>query len=110
MSNPSLVPDLPHAEIYLVLDDFGKLGRAYREADPDTADRGTVVQNLVRGEYNGPISVIVFNLAEGWVRDVSEDVARDAVEAARLNFERLPDSAQKFVERHLGQVPVWPVY
>src|SRR5690242_17440126 len=110
MSSPSLVPDLPDAETYLVLDDLGKLGRAYVEADPDSADRGTVVQRLVRGEYSNPISIIAFNLAEGWVREVSEDVARDVVEAARLDFERLPDSTQKFVERQLGEVPAWPVY
>jgi hypothetical protein len=42
MSTPSLVPGLPDAEIYLVLDDFGKLGRAYRESAPDNADRSTV--------------------------------------------------------------------
>ena len=65
MSSPSLVPGLPDAEIYLVLDDFGKLGRAYRETDPDRADRSTVVQDLLRGQYNNPISNTAFNLAEG---------------------------------------------
>jgi len=105
----SLVPDLPDAEIYLVLDDFGKLGRAYREADPDRADRGTVVRDLIAGEYNNPISIIAFNLAEGWVRDVSEDVAREVVDAARLDFARLPEPTQKFVERQLGEVAPWRV-
>jgi hypothetical protein len=110
MSSPSLVPDLPDAEIYLVLDDYGKQGRAYCEADPDRADRGTVVQNLARGQYNNPISVTAFNLAEGWVRDMSEDVAREVVEVARLNLERLPENTEKFVERQLGAVPAWPVF
>jgi hypothetical protein len=110
MGSPSLIPDLPDAETYLVLDDFGKLGRAYREADPDTADRDTVVQNLLRGEYNSPISIIAFNLAEGRVWEVSEDVARDVVELARLNFERLPEGTEKFVERQLGEVSAWPVF
>src|SRR3954449_10406679 len=105
MSGPSLVPKLPDAEVYLVLHDFGKLGRAYREADLDRADRGTVVQDLLRGQYNNPISVTAFNLAEGWVRDVSEDVAREVVELARLNLERLPENTEKFIERQLGDVP-----
>ena len=110
MSSPSLVPNLPDAEIYLVLDDFGKQGRAYREADPDSADRSTVVRDLLRGQYNNPISITAFNLAEGWVRDVSEDVAREVVDVARLELERLPESTQKFVERQLGEVPAWPVF
>jgi hypothetical protein len=109
MSAPSLVPNHPDAETYLVLDDFGKLGRAYREADPDRADRGTVVQSLVSGEYTNPISITAFNLAEGWVRDVSEDVAREVVDLARLEMERLPESTERFVERQLGEVPAWPV-
>jgi hypothetical protein len=109
-SPPSLVPELPDAEVYLVLDDFGKQGRCYREADPDRADRGTVVRDLLRGQYNNPISITVFNLAEGLIRDMSEDVAREVVELARLELERLPESTQRFVERQLGEVPAWPVY
>jgi hypothetical protein len=109
MSSPSLVPALPDAETYLVIDDFGKRGRVYREADPVRADRGTVVQDLLRGKYKNPISIMAFNLAEGWVRDVSEDVAREVVDVARLELERLPESTQTFVERQLGEVPAWPV-
>jgi hypothetical protein len=110
MSGPSLVPGLPDAEIYLVLDDFGKLGRAYREAEPYRANRSTVVRDLLRGQYNNPVSITAFNLIEGWVRDVSEDVAREVVDVARLELERLPESTQKFVERQLGEVPAWPVF
>jgi hypothetical protein len=110
MRSPSLVPGLPDAETYLVLDDFGKQGRCYREADPDRADRGTVVQDLVWGQYNNPISITAFNLTEGWVRDMSVDVAREVVEVARLEMERLPESTQRFVERQLGEVPAWPVF
>jgi hypothetical protein len=110
MSSPSLVPSLPDADIYLVLDDFGKQGRVYCEADTDRADRSKVVQALLRGQYNNPISITAFNLAEGWLRDASEDVAREVVEVARLELERLPESTQRFVERLLGGVPAWPVY
>jgi hypothetical protein len=110
MSSPSLVPGLPDTETYLVLDDFGKQGRCYRESDPDSADRSTVVRDLLRGQYNNPISITAFNLAEGWVRDVSEDVAREVIDVARLELERLPESTQRFVERQVGEVPAWPVY
>ena len=43
-------------------------------------DYGRVVhlpaRRLLEGQYNSPVRVIGFNVAEGWVRDVSEDVAR----------------------------------
>jgi hypothetical protein len=68
------------------------------------------VRDLLRGQYNNPTSITAFNLAEGWVRDVSEDVAREVVEMARLELERLPENTQKFVERQLGEIPAWPVF
>jgi hypothetical protein len=47
----SLVPDLPqiNADIHLVLCDFGKLGRAYVETDPDHADEASTVRNMLEG-------------------------------------------------------------
>jgi hypothetical protein len=51
--------------VHIVLDDFGKVGRAYREVDVEQADQATVVENLLRGEYERPQRVIAFNTAEG---------------------------------------------
>jgi hypothetical protein len=96
--------------VYLVLDEIGTLGRCYRETDEDAADKGTLVRNLLTGQYSNPVQVVAFNIAEGWCRDASREVAQEVVELARLEFERLPTETQKFVERHLGDVPAWPVY
>ncbi|MEY9235678.1 hypothetical protein ABIF68_004066 [Bradyrhizobium japonicum] len=47
---PSIVPaDEP--TVYLVADDFGRAGSAWREADMETADLETVIQDLLTGEY-----------------------------------------------------------
>jgi hypothetical protein len=73
-------------------------------------NRSTVLRDLLSGQYKNPISITAFNLAEGWVRDVSEDVAREVVDGARLELARLPEPTQKFVERQLGEVPAWPVF
>jgi hypothetical protein len=82
--------------VYLVLDDFGELGTAYREIDAAKADLTTVVADLLSGQYR---RVVAFNTAEGWARDVSTDIARKVVTRARELDEELPASVCTFVER-----------
>ena len=81
MSSPSIVPNVG-GDVYLVLDDFGKLGRAYREVDEEQADRGTVVRNLTEGQYNSPVRIVCFNTDEGSARDVTEEIAREIQDRA----------------------------
>jgi hypothetical protein len=66
----------------MVLDDFGKLGRAWREADEERTSESDVVHDIISGEYTRPVKVTAFDLEERWVRDVSEDVARAIVTTA----------------------------
>ena len=47
-----------------MLDDFGWIGRAWRETNEDATDRETLIKNLLAGEYNEPIRIVVFNTAE----------------------------------------------
>jgi len=63
----------------LLLGDHGKAGRVYREADEEDTTLGTVVDDLLTGQFNNPVRVVAFNTSEGWSRDVSEDVAREVV-------------------------------
>jgi hypothetical protein len=51
--------------VYLVEDDYGRLGRCWRETDSDKADRATVLNDLYRGEHNNPLRVVAFNTREG---------------------------------------------
>jgi hypothetical protein len=53
--------------VHIVLDNIGKHGRAYRATDEAT-------QSDARGR----------NTAEGWARDVSEDIARTGDSSTRL--------------------------
>ena len=101
-SGPSIVPSFD-VTVYLVLDDFGKLGRAYVETDEEKADRETVVHNLLVGEYRKPVRIVAFNTAEFWSRDVSEDVAWEVVNGAVTSGSRLPDPTHDFVAAHLGE-------
>jgi hypothetical protein len=75
--------------VHIVLDDFGRLGRAYRETDEARADLDSVIDDLLTGQFNKPLRVVAFNTAEGWARDVSEDVAWEVVKRARYRGSRL---------------------
>ena len=83
--------------IYLVLQDFGSLGQAYRETDPSQADRQTVLANLLSGQYERPLRIVAFNTTEGWARDVTVEIAGEALTC--LDQEDLSQAARAFVER-----------
>ena len=71
-----IASDYPNdVTVYLVEEDFGRNGRAYRETDAAEADRATIIRNFISGQYHKPVRVIAFNAVEGWSRDVSEDIA-----------------------------------
>ena len=101
---PSIVPKLDDREIYLVLDDFGgRLGRAWPEADEARTDRNTVIAGLLEGQYSDPVRVVAFNTAEGWSRDVSEEIAiallEQMAEEGPLNHHALEDSLTVLFDR-----------
>lgn len=98
---PSIIPDDNEQTVYLVAEDFGKLGRAWREADYDEAtDLETVIQDLLSGQYNNPFRVVAFNTEGRWSEDVSEEVAHELRRRCDLQLKDLPSSIQEFVERH----------
>ena len=101
MTSPPLAPKLNgDATVYIVLSDFGPLGRAYVETDEAAADEQKVISNISKGEYSNPVRVVAFNTAEGWSRDVTEDIARALLEREAKEGD-LSESAMKFVERVL---------
>ena len=96
---PSIVPSGDQT-IYLVADDFGPIGRAWREADLEAADLETVIQEMFAGEYSNPIRVAAFNTSERWSDDVSEDIAREIQRRCDLQLTDVPSHLQAFVDRH----------
>jgi hypothetical protein len=100
---PSIIPTDDDQTVYLVAEDFGKLGRAWRETDYEEAtDLETVIQDLLSGQYNNPIRVVAFNTEERWSEDVSEDVAHELRRRCDLEARDVPSSIQDFVEWHDG--------
>jgi hypothetical protein len=100
---PSIVPRGDDQDIYLVVDDLGRLGRVWREPDVAATDFETVVMDLLEGQYKNPIGIFAFNPVEGWSRDVSEDVARELRRRCDLQLRDVPSFIQDFVERHKWQ-------
>jgi hypothetical protein len=93
-STPSIVPNEYDQNVYLVVDDFGRLG-------PGT-DLETIIVDLLDGQYHYPIGVFGFNTAEGWSRDVSTDVAEILRKRCDLEGRELPATIQDFVARHFS--------
>ena len=62
-----------------------------------------MIRNISDGQYSNPVCVVAFNTAEGWSRDVTEDIARDMLELAHRKAELLSKPAQKFVEWATGE-------
>src|SRR3954447_26308821 len=101
MPSPSIVPRIDR-DIYLVLDDYGRVGHAWAETDEDHTSLDAVITDLLHGQYRRPLRVIGFNTAEGWSRDVSEDVAHELCRRCADQDRELPDSVEPFVERYEG--------
>ena len=100
---PSVPPCDSEATVYLVLDDLGRNGRVWPEADAETTDRETIIVDLLTGQYKDPVRVIGFNTVEGWSQDVSADVAQELRRRCDLQQRDIPFFLQDFVDRYEGR-------
>lgn len=100
MPSPSMAPPGDEHDIYLVMDDFGRLGHAWAEADEHDTFRESVVRDLLAGQYNDPVRIVVFNTDEGTSRDVSAEIAHELIERTGHQPEGLPEYLSNFVDRH----------
>jgi hypothetical protein len=73
--------------------------RNWRHPEEIDADRAAVMIDIAAGQYSGPLRVVAFNAGEGWARDVSEEIAREMLDAAVRSGKPLPRSAKSFIER-----------
>jgi hypothetical protein len=102
MRNPDSAPSLvPKYDVSVY--DFGAQGRAYREADEAQADMETVIVNILRGEYNSPQRIVVFNTAENWSAELSEDVAWEVLKRTAPEGRELASSKRGLYEFHVGE-------
>ena len=106
MRTPPIAPgeQSDDVTIYIVLNEFGPLGRAYVETDETAADETTIASKILSGEYSHPVRVIAFNTAKEWSRDVTEDIARAVQELADAEG-HASEPAQQFVDMVWAKVP-----
>jgi hypothetical protein len=95
---PRLSEPSDDVTVYLVLNDYGQSGIAYDETDPAEADRETIIRNFL---YTNALRVVAFNTAEGWSRDVSEDIAGEVLDRAFDADDNLTDATKRFIDRHM---------
>jgi hypothetical protein len=99
MGSPSIVPETSERDIYLVLDDFGELGRAWCETAEEDTERAVLMRHLMEGQYGKPVRVVAFNTAAGWSRDVTEEIARELWQRCGGRDE-IPESLRTFLQQH----------
>jgi hypothetical protein len=100
VSCPPLNPE-NDVTVYIVVEDFGDFGQAYRETDLAESDLGTIVHNMISGEYRNPLRIVAFNTVEGWSRDVSEEIAYDVLDRAYDPDTTLSAGAKRFIDLHV---------
>jgi hypothetical protein len=99
--SPSIVPPGKDQDVYLVLDDFGgRIGQSWRETDVGHTDLETLIEDLLEDQYSNPVRIVAFNTAEGWSRDVSEEVAQILSQRCAEQRRDLVSSVQEFVDRY----------
>jgi hypothetical protein len=104
---PPLVPShKAHRTVFIVVDDFGRLGRVYRETEETACDASTVVEDMIRGEYHRPVRVVAFNTDEGWSRDASREVAALVARSAEEQQRQLGRSTLDFLEHYLDSATI----
>jgi hypothetical protein len=99
---PSIVPNGHDQTVYIVVNNFGKLGTAFAETDVAEADLETTINDLMPGQYSDPVRVVVLNAAEHWSEDASGDVTREILRRLDLADQQLPSSIRAVVDGHLG--------
>jgi hypothetical protein len=97
----SLVPRTDDVDVYVVLDQL-RSGRVWREIDEELANEASVVEWVIEGQFDQPVRIVAFNSAEGWSRDVTEDIALKLLDLSRQG-RVLGAAAREFVERITGQ-------
>jgi hypothetical protein len=88
------------ADFYLVIEGFGARGPSFLETDLAQADRNTIVRNFISGQYEDALRVVSFNVAEGWSRDVSEDIAGEVMDRAYDADTTLTEGTKRFIDWH----------
>jgi hypothetical protein len=85
-------------DVYIVLDDFGSIGRSYRETAEEGADRESLIRDLMGGQYNNPVRIVCFNTGQGTARDVTLEIAQEIQDRVSRKGEEISPGLRDFIE------------
>jgi len=94
VASPPLAPVGFDLDVYIVLDDFGSLGRSYRETAEEEADRESLIRDLMGGQYNNPTRIVCFNTAQG----TSLEIVQEIQDRVSLKSEEISPGLRDFIE------------
>jgi len=103
VASPPLAPVGFDVDVYVVLDDFGSIGRSYRETAEEDADRESLIRDLMGGQYNNPVRIVCFNTAKGTSRDATLEIAREIQDRVSREGEEISPGLRDFIEWELGR-------
>jgi hypothetical protein len=100
---PSIVPEGGEHDIYVVEHNPGIPGRVWAGVDSETTGFESVVMDLLTGQYTKPVRVVVFNVAGGWCRDASAEIAHELRRRCDQQLRDIPFFLEDFVDRYEGR-------
>ena len=56
------MPQRDDHDVYLVLNDFGRLGRAWSETDEEGTHREALIRRLLDDQFSHPARIVAFGL------------------------------------------------
>ena len=103
VASPPLAPVGFDVDVYVVLDDFGSIGRSYRETAEEGADRESLIRDLMGGQYNNPVRIVCFNTAQGTSRDATLEIAQEILDRVSRKGEEISPGLRDFIEWELDR-------
>ena len=86
---PSIVPGTPE-DYYIVVNHYGRFDTAFAETDLHRADYETTIADLMSGQHNDPLRVIMFNPDTDHADDVSHAIAQEILRRLGLEGRNVP--------------------
>jgi hypothetical protein len=99
---PSIVPAAPE-DYYIVINHYGRFGTAFAETDLDRANYETTIADLMAGQHNDPLRVVMFNPESNRSEDVSHAIAQEVLRRLGLEDRPVPPVLEDFIDRHVGK-------
>src|SRR4029078_7999982 len=103
VASPPLAPVGFDVDVYVALDDFGSIGRSYRETAEEGAARESLIRDLMGGQYNNPVRIVCFNTAKGTTRDATLEIAQEILDRVSRKGEEIAPGLRDFIEWELDR-------